>query len=399
MSIKDKCKAAGITLVLAPLIAAALLATLGSDRFAGPPGNAPVEQRPKGPLSPAIVAPAVQLGRAYAAVAAHIKPAVVSVYSIRLLIAPPPRSGLPSSAKQPQERRPHPQRPYTVPQVSLGSGMILDRHGYILTNYHVVKGFTTIRVQLADRRTLPAEVIGTDPRTDVAVIRIKSPVPRDLSTVQFGDSRTTQDGDLVLAVGAPFGLVESVTNGIVSATGRADLSDYEDFLQTDAPINPGSSGGPLVNMQGQVIGMNTAILTGATATDGQGQFGGVGFAIPIDRIKAILPTLLRGGHIVRGMIGVIMPEGMNEVTIPLKLPDIPGALVTQVSPGSPAQQAGIRSGDKIVRFDGQPIRDSRDLRYRVAASTPGTRVPLEIVRKGRAQSVTVVIGTLSEDTR
>lgn len=374
-------------------MAAALLVTVGTAGAA-----APVDTAPQSSLSPGLVAPAVRLGRAYAAVAAHIKPAVVSVYSVRVLIARPSRSR-PSSADLSQRQRPRRRPQYLLPEVSLGSGMILDREGYILTNYHVVKGFKTIRVQLSDRRTLPAEVIGTDPETDVAIIRIRGRVPADLATVQLGDSGATQDGDLVLAVGAPFGLVESVTNGIVSATQRTDLSDYEDFLQTDCPIDPGSSGGPLVNMQGKVIGMNTAILTGATARGGQGQFGGVGFAIPIDTIKAMLPTLLRGGHIIRGRIGVVMPEGIGELARQFELSEVPGALVAEVDPGSPAARAGIESGDEIVRFDGRPIRGARDLHYRIAASAPGTRVPLEIVRRGHQLSLSVIIGTLSDDAK
>lgn len=355
------------------------------------------------PLPPAVVAPAEQLGRAFAAVANHIKPAVVSVYSERMVIERQPQFPFPFGDDffgqffgEPPSRQQQPPHQQRVPERGLGSGMILDRDGHILTNYHVVKDFTQIQVQLADGRKFAAEVVGTDPKTDVAVIRIKGTVPSDLPTVQLGDSDAMQDGDLVLAVGAPFGLTQTITNGIISALGRSNLgiSDYEDFLQTDAPINPGNSGGPLVNMRGEVIGMNSAILTGGTAPGSEGQFGGVGLAIPINMVKSMLPTLMRGGQITRGMIGVVIQEVTSELAGQFHLSSTRGALVSQVNRDSPAAQAGIRSGDVIVRFNGHEITDTRDLRNLVASATPGSRVPVEVMRDGRAETFTVTVGKL-----
>ncbi len=387
-------KAVGITAGVALFVAAGLFLTMGANRTVA------LNTAALPPLSPAVIAPAEALGRAFAAVAGRVKPAVVNVYSERMVMQQQPQSPFPFGddffgqffgQQMPQQRQ------RRVPERGLGSGMILDRDGYILTNYHVVKDFTTIQVQLADQRKFPAEVIGTDPKTDVAVIKIKGSVPSDLPTVQLGDSDAIEDGDLVLAVGAPFGLTQTVTNGIISAKGRSDLgiADYEDFLQTDAPINPGNSGGPLVDMQGQVIGMNSAILTGGTAPGSEGQFGGVGFAIPINMIKAMLPTLMKGEPIVRGMIGVVIQEVSPDLAKQFNLPNTNGALVSQVNPNSPAARAGLKGGDEIVRFDGHSIGNTRDLRNLVAATAPGTKVPLEIIRDGQQERLTVTIGRLT----
>jgi serine protease Do len=395
--IAAKYKAVGITAGVALFVAAGLFLTIAANRAV------PLSTAPLPPLSPAVIAPAEELGRAFAAVAGRVKPAVVNVYSERMVTEQQPQLPFPFSGdffgqffgqQFPQQQQ---QQPHRVPEEGLGSGMILDREGYILTNYHVVKDFTTIQVQLSDQRKFPAEVVGTDPRTDVAVIRIKGSVPGDLPTVQLGDSDAMQDGDLVLAVGAPFGLTQTVTNGIISAKGRSNLgiADYEDFLQTDAPINPGNSGGPLVNMQGQVIGMNSAILTGGTSPGSEGQFGGVGFAIPINMIKAMLPTLMKGESIVRGMIGVVIQEVSPDLAKQFNLPNTRGALVSQVNPTSPAARAGLKSGDDIVRFDGHAIDATRDLRNLVAATAPGTKVPVEFIRDGQQETVTVTVGKLT----
>lgn len=382
-----------------------LIVTAWSMLACGAAPSVPLSQNtaPLPPLSRDVIAPAEQLGRAYAAVANHIRPAVVSVFSERMVIEQQPQFPFPFGddffgqffGQSPDQQQEQP-RPRRVPERGLGSGMILDREGHVLTNYHVVKDFTQIQVQLADGRKFPAEVVGTDPKTDVAVIRIKGTVPPDLPTVQLGNSDAMQDGDLVLAVGAPFGLIQTVTNGIISAVGRSNLgiSDYEDFLQTDAPINPGNSGGPLVNMQGEVIGMNSAILTGGTAPGSEGQFAGIGLAIPINMIKTMLPTLLRGGQITRGMMGVIIQEITTDLAKQFHLPNTRGALVSQVNPNSPAARAGIRSGDDIVRFNGHDITDTRDLRNLVASTAPGSQVPVQVIRDGRTQTLTVTVGKL-----
>jgi serine protease Do len=288
--IRRRVKAAGLIVGIGLFVACGLFVATGMERKAA---SAPSQTAP---MDPSVMAPAEQLGRAFAAVAAHVKPAVVSVYSEKKVTLG--QSEFPFPFGDDFLRRffgdQAPQNPHHhLPQGEergMGSGMILDRSGHILTNYHVVKDVDEINVQLADKRKFAATVVGTDRQTDVAVIKIKGKLPDDVATVTLGDSDALQVGNLVEAIGAPFGLVQTVTTGIISATGRSDvgIADYEDFLQTDAAINPGNSGGPLVNMKGEVIGMNSAIATSI------GQFAGVGFAIPSGMIKTMLPKLIKG---------------------------------------------------------------------------------------------------------
>jgi len=354
--------------------------------------SSPKAVAPPPPLTPAVVAPAKALSDAYVAVAAHVKPAVVSVYSEKMVVQQQMPDfpfgddffnqffGVPQHRQVPRERK--------VPQRGMGSGMILDKDGHILTNYHVVKEVDNVKVRLADKREFQAEIVGTDPKTDVAIIKIKGKVPADLPTVQLGDSDALRDGELVMAIGAPFGLTQTVTTGIISAMGRSDvgIADYEDFLQTDAPINPGNSGGPLVNMGGQVIGMNSAIATAS------GSSAGVGFAIPANMIKSMLPTLTKGGKITRGMLGVGIQDLDKSLAKQFSLEDSNGALVSSVVPDSAADKAGIKVGDVVVRFNGKTIANSRDLRNRVAASAPGAKVKIDVMRGGKEISVTATIG-------
>jgi serine protease Do len=347
------------------------------------------------PLTAQVVAPAKALSDAYVAVAAHVKPAVVSVYSEKIVTqrAMPDFPfgddffgqffGMrqhPGQQQAPRERK--------VPQRGMGSGMILDNAGHILTNYHVVKDVDTIKVRLIDKREFTAEIVGTDPKTDVAVIRIKGKVPGDLPTVQLGDSDALRDAELVMAIGAPFGLTQTVTTGIISAMGRSDvgIADYEDFLQTDAPINPGNSGGPLVNMNGEVIGMNSAIATAS------GSSAGVGFAIPSNMIKAMLPTLTKGGKITRGLLGVGIQDLDKDLAKQFGIEDSSGALISSVVPDSAADKAGLKVGDVVVRYNGKAIESSRDLRNRVAASAPGSKVKITVLRDGKEISMTATVG-------
>jgi len=270
-----KASAVGIAAGIAIFVAVTLFSTIAANKPHSEKITVP------GAISESIVAPAEQLGMAFAAVAAHIKPAVVSVYSEKTMKVQPQDFPSPFGddfldqffGQQPRLR--NKQKEYRVPQGGMGSGMILDKHGHILTNYHVVSEVDKIKVQLADKRSFEAKIVGADPKTDVAIIKITGDIPDDLPIVQLGDSEAMEDGYLVIAVGAPFGLTQTVTNGIISAKGRSDvgIAAFEDFLQTDAPINPGNSGGPLVNMRGEVIGMNSAIASGG------GQFGGEGHSI------------------------------------------------------------------------------------------------------------------------
>lgn len=350
---------------------------------------------PPPPLTAAVTAPAKALSDAYAAVAAHVRPAVVSVYSEKMIRYQSPDNAFPFGddffrqffGQQGPQRRSAPKE-YKVPQRGMGSGMILDKAGHILTNYHVVKDVDEIQVKLPDKREFKAEVVSTDPKTDVAVIRIKGKVPADLPTVQLGNSDALRVGDLVMAIGAPFGLTQTTTTGIISAIGRSDVgvADYEDFLQTDAPINPGNSGGPLVNMDGQVIGMNSAIATNS------GQSAGVGFAIPSNMISAMLPILTKGGKITRGLLGVGIQDLDKDLAKQFNLSDDNGALVTSVSPGSAAEKAGIQVGDVITGFNGKAIESSRDLRNRVGSVPPGAKVKLDLVRNGKPLTLAATIG-------
>jgi serine protease Do len=395
MNATSKVKATGVALGLALFIAAGLILFVAADRV---PGMASLKD---GPIDPAVVAPAEQLGKAFTTVANHVRPAVVSVYSEKTITFPQPEfpspfgddflrrffgGQLPQQPPSQHESRGH--------QRGMGSGMILDKKGHILTNYHVVRDVDDIKVQLADKRKFEAEIVGTDPKTDVAIIRIKGTVPDGLPTVTLGDSDALQVGSLVEAVGAPFGLVQTVTEGIISATGRSEvgIADYENFLQTDAPINPGNSGGPLVNMRGEVIGMNSAIATSI------GQFGGVGFAIPTSMIKVMLPKLIKGEKIIRGQLGVMIQEMTKDLAKQFGLSEPKGVLVGQVNKDSPAEKAGLKAGDVIVRYDGQAATSVRQVRDLVANTLPGAKVKIEIIRDGKEKTVTATIGNQAAET-
>jgi serine protease Do len=379
----------------ASALAVPLLVGGGMLAITGHCSSPKVEPAPPA-LTASVVAPAKALGDAYAAVAAHVKPAVVSVYSEKIVRYQSPESGFPFGddffrqffGNQAPQRRPQAPKEYKVPQRGMGSGMILDKAGHILTNYHVVKDVDEIKVRLSDKREFKAVVVSSDPKTDVAVIRIKDKVPADLPTVQLGNSDALRVGDLVMAIGAPFGLTQTVTTGIISAMGRSEvgLADYEDFLQTDAPINPGNSGGPLVNMDGQVIGMNSAIATNS------GQSAGIGFAIPANMISAMLPTLTKGGKIARGLLGVGIQDLDKDLAKQFKLADDNGALVTSVNPGSAAEKAGIQVGDVITGINGKAVDSSRELRNRIGSLAPGAKVKLDLNRGGKSMTLTATIG-------
>jgi serine protease Do len=360
------------------------------------------------PLNPQITATVRSFSQAFEAVAAQVRPAVVSVYSERTMKMSDGEGGGipfgngndllrqffgqngPGAQEQPSPSHRSPQREHGIPEHGMGSGMILDKEGHILTNYHVVKDADTLKVKLADKRQYDVEVVGTDPKSDVAIIKIKGKVPENLPTVKLGSSDAQKVGDWVLAIGAPFGLTQTVTAGIISATGRSDVGivDYEDFIQTDAAINPGNSGGPLVNMDGEVIGMNSAIATGA------GQFAGVGFAIPSDMIKGYVPALSKGETITRGFLGVTIQDLNDALATQFKTQDNNGALVSQVGHDSPAAQAGLKSGDVIVRYSGKAVENTRELRKLVAATDPGHSVDVTVWRDGKEVKLEVKVGKL-----
>ena len=257
----------------------------------------------------------------------------------------------------------------------------------------MVSDVDEIKVQLADRRRFEAEIVGTDPASDVAVIRIKGTAPSDLPYAELGDSDALQVGNVVMAIGSPFGFIQTVTTGILSAKGRAGIgiNTYEDFLQTDAAINPGNSGGPLVNMRGEVIGINSVIATSI------GQFAGVGLAIPINMVKAVLPTLTSGGKIVRGFLGVGIQELTSDLAQQFGANTLNGALISDVSKGGPADEAGLKPGDIILRVDGKTVQDTAHLKNMIAATSPGTKLKMDVLRNGKEQTLSATVGKLAPE--
>ncbi len=272
-------------------------------------------------------------------------------------------------------------------QRSLGSGFIIDKEGYIITNNHVIEGASEIRVRLSTEKDFEAEVVGRDPKTDLALIRIKS--WRDLPGVILGDSDKLEIGEWVMAIGNPFGLAQTVTVGIVSAKGRVIGSGpYDDFIQTDASINPGNSGGPLFNMRGEVVGINTAIVA-----TGQG----IGFAIPINVAKEVVAQLKQKGKVTRGGIGVYVQKMTPDLAKSFGLTESKGALVADVLPGGAAEAAGIKRGDIIVMFNGKGIDEMNEL-PRIVASTPvGKEVEVRVLRDGKPLTLRLKVGELKEE--
>jgi serine protease Do len=272
---------------------------------------------------------------------------------------------------------------------SLGSGFIISGDGYILTNAHVVDGADEVTVRLTDKREFKAKTIGTDKRTDVALIKIEA---SGLPTVRLGDPGQLKVGEWVVAIGSPFGFDNSVTAGIVSAKGRAlPQENYVPFLQTDVAINPGNSGGPLFNMRGEVVGVNSQIYSRS------GGYMGVSFAIPIDVAMDIQNQLRASGKVSRGRLGVVIQEVSKELADSLGLPKPVGAVVNSVEKGGPADKAGLEAGDVILKFDGKVITNSADLPRMVGATRPGSRSVAQVWRKGTTRDITVTVGEILDE--
>ncbi len=289
----------------------------------------------------------------------------------------------------------HPSRPQPAPQrkyrsVGQGSGFIISKDGYILTNNHVAGDADSVSVTLLDGREFKAKVVGTDPHTDVAVIKIKA---NNLPVVQLGNSDALEPGEWVLAIGNPFGLSHTVTAGIVSAKGRSGVgvTDYENFIQTDAAINPGNSGGPLVDLDGKVVGINTAIYTR------NGGYMGIGFAIPINMAKNVSQQIIKYGHVTRGYVGVIISPVDSDMAKALGMKKPMGIIVNQVSKDSPAQKAGLKQGDIIIALNGKPIKEMGPFRNKIAMTEPGKTVKLTVLRGSRRKTISVKIGKLTDD--
>jgi serine protease Do len=278
-----------------------------------------------------------------------------------------------------------PRRNSGVPrQQGIGSGVITTKDGYILTNNHVVDGADEVKVTLQDGREFNAKVIGRDPKTDIAVIKVDA---KDLPALPMADSEKVEVGDVVLAVGNPFGIGQTVTTGIVSATGRAGGIglDYEDFIQTDAAINPGNSGGALVDVEGRLIGINTAILSRSGGNQG------IGFAIPVNLARDVMDKLVKDGHVTRGYLGVVIQDLTPSLAKEFDLKQSQGALVSDVTPRSPAEKAGLKSGDVILEFNGKKVTDSRHLKLEVARLNPGQNVPVKILRDGATKNMSLAV--------
>jgi serine protease Do len=330
---------------VAPFAVAREAAPLWSER----PGAAPITTAP---------APA------WVEIARVVKPAVVNV-SVR-------------GAKKEMRRTAR----------GLGSGFVINADGYVITNNHVVDEAADIRVKFADGRDLPGKVIGRDPKTDLALLKVEA---KGLPVIPVGDSSGLEVGEPVMAVGNPFGLEQTVTTGIVSATGRSiGAGPYDDFIQTDASINPGNSGGPLINARGEVVGVNTAIASGT------GGSVGIGFAIPTNMVKPIVTQLASTGRVVRGWLGVSIQPMTPELAKTFGVSETSGALVSDVTESSPAQKAGLKQGDVIVRYDGRPVGRIGDLPRAVAETPVGRTVPLEVLRDGQKMTLSVTVAQLEE---
>lgn len=273
---------------------------------------------------------------------------------------------------------------------SLGSGVIVSPDGYIITNNHVVEKADEIKVTLLDKRTFKGRIVGADPKTDIAIVRIDA---GSLPTIPWGDSERLKVGEFVLAIGNPYGLSHTVTMGIISAVGRANvgIADYEDFIQTDAAINPGNSGGPLVNIKGELIGINTAIFSRT------GGYQGIGFAVPSNMVRLVMDQLVQRGKIIRGWIGVTIQELTPELSQKFGLKKSKGALVSDVAKDSPAGRAGIMRGDIILEFNGKEVKDISSLRNMVAQSKVGSEISMKILRSGKEYTVKVVIVELPRE--
>ncbi|HET6371362.1 MAG TPA: DegQ family serine endoprotease [Nitrospiria bacterium] len=310
--------------------------------------------------------------------AEKVKPTVVNISPL----SGPPH---PTARQQPEEERPR-ERPETPP--GSGSGVIIDKKGYIVTNNHVVGDAEEVEVRLSDRTKFTGKVIGTDPDTDLAVVKIDA--DHELPFVPLGDSSKVKVGQWVMAVGNPFGLDRTVTVGVISALGRenVNLSRYEDFIQTDASINPGNSGGPLFNIQGEVIGINTAIINFAQ---------GIGFAIPSGMVEHVVPQLINKGKVVRGWLGVGIQPLTAELAGKFGVKEGEGVLVNEVFDGDPAQKAGIQPGDVIVKVDGNSVDTPNTLARVIATLLPGKKTSIDVIRDGKQKTFTIELAERKEE--
>src|SRR3954469_20278321 len=342
-----------------------------------------------------VVAPAVA-GASYAPVVERVMPAVVTIRVEKRASFTPTDQQIPDELfrrffgeQAPRgQQAPRGMRPQNRVERGVGSGVIVSKDGYILTNNHVVDSADTVKVELPDRRTFTAKVVGTDAATDLAVVKIDG---SNLPTLVVGDSDAVKVGDVVLAVGNPLGIGETVTSGIISAKGRTTPSGddgYQDFLQTDAAINHGNSGGALVNAAGELVGINSQILS---PSDGN---IGLGFAIPSNMAKHVMDQLVANGSVRRAKLGVTIQGISPDMAQAMNLPNTRGALVSTVDAGSPADKAGLKQGDVITQFNGKDVADNNQLRNAVANTAPGSKVSLTVLRNGHNETLNATVGEL-----
>ena len=338
----------------------------------------------------AVAPPAAGSDRNFVEVAKAVTPTVVNISTTRISRLPEGHAGgapfddpsfkrffgdeLFRRFEAPKDRR----------ERSLGSGVIADANGYIITNNHVVSKADEIRILFSDKRSLTAKVVGTDPKTDIAVIKVDA---KDLPTIPWADSDKLQVGEYVLAIGNPFGLNQTVTMGIVSAVGRANvgIAEYEDFIQTDAAINPGNSGGALVNARGELIGINTAIFSQS------GGYMGIGFAVPSNMVRSVMDQLIKGGKVVRGYLGVSIQELTSDLARQFGVTETRGVLVSDILADSPAKRAKLERGDVIVEFDGRAVENPTQFRNLVAQTPIGKKVRVKFLRGGKERDLEVTI--------
>jgi serine protease Do len=337
---------------------------------------------------PVVSAPAVAPTDGWVQLARELKPAVVNISTKRAVEAPEAMSPFGDDERFNQFFKHFFGNQPRRPARSLGSGFVINQDGHIVTNNHVVANATEIRVKLSDGRELPAKVVGRDPKTDLALLKVEA---TGLPVIPLGNSGELQVGESVMAIGNPFGLEQTVTTGIVSATGRViGEGPYDNFIQTDASINPGNSGGPLINARGQAVGINTAIFTQT------GGSVGIGFAIPVDLAKSVVTQLATAGHVVRGYLGVSIQPVTADLAKSFGISETAGALVSSVVDGSPAAKAGVKPGDVITEYDGRKVARSEDLPRAVAESAIGREVPVTVLRDGKPVTLRATVAKLDE---
>jgi serine protease Do len=382
---------------IVPVVAAALAVSVGAYEFAKP-AHAAVPAPAAPPLENNSVAALLSLDQAMEALAARVTPAIVNV-----TVTSKTNVNMSEEENWPDMRQFGPfGRPFDMPmqpqsriEHGLGSGVIISPDGYIVTNHHVIDGAVDINVTMNDRRILPAKLVGADPITDLAVIKVNA---SNLPSLPFGDSTKLRPGQTVLAFGNPFGFRFTVTRGIISALNRPNPSASDrrkpgEFIQTDAAINPGNSGGPLVDARGEVIGINTFLISPS------GSFSGMGFAIPTQIVRPTVETLIKSGKVSHGYMGVGISDVTPENSKFFRLQKAEGAVVTQVEPNSPASQAGLKTGDVITQLDGKSVNDSGELQVEVGQRAPGTKINLGIIRDGKSMTLPVTLEAMESRNR